>query len=106
MIPFKEEKYMVKICFVCSTKIGPNNLMTKNSCFICGQYVFINRQKKIAYRCLKHQGHLNFTNQKNVIFQCGNCNQMSTGSNEVEVLKPQPAQLCTMCADFKCCNFE
>lgn len=96
MMPFKEEKYQIKICFVCSNKIGPLSLYTlnKNSCFMCGNFIF-NNSRKNAYVCLKHQ---------NFFSQCSICRVMINDNNPH--LKPTDAKLCDFCIDIKCCSTE
>lgn len=96
MMPFKEEKYLAKMCFICSNKIGPLSLVTlnKSSCFLCGHFTF-NNSTKNAYYCLKHQ---------NFQPQCCICKNYMPDSNDH--LKPTIAKLCCFCTDFKCCSTD
>ncbi len=101
MLPFKEDEYQVKICFNCSNRIGPLSLssLNKNSCFMCGQFIF-NNSNKNAYFCLKHQF---------LMPQCALCKTMipfNMNKMNHNPLAPTDAKLCSVCYDFRCCSTD
>ena len=97
MMPFKEKKYQVLICFHCSNKMGPLSLynLNKNSCFMCGQFIF-NNSTKNAYLCIKHMEFMS---------KCALCKNMLMNNN-IGVMAPTEAKLCSVCIEFKCCSFD
>jgi hypothetical protein len=97
MLPFKEKKYQILICFHCSNKMGPLSLynLNKNSCFMCGQFIF-NNSTKNAYLCLKHQEFMP---------KCALCKNMIANVNN-GLMGPTEAKLCSVCIEFKCCSVD
>ena len=91
----KEEKYQLYMCFSCSLRTGPFNRPNKNSCFVCGSFVFEN-STKYAYVCQFKHNQFNFPSKK-----CIHCKQPFHPS-----MQTVKSAICMICSDFFCSMFD
>ncbi|CAF0741223.1 unnamed protein product [Brachionus calyciflorus] len=104
-LPIKNDKSNLKMCNICSTKIGNlgSHSLNKNSCFICGSFNF--SDGKLAYRCIKHgfKDNLGLANS----FICCICKKMITLPNgPASSTVFSNAKLCQFCNTSSCCDLE
>lgn len=95
-----DKKYEIFMCGMCATRMGPLSIMNpnKNSCYICGGFVFAH-QAKNATVCAKHYNFM--LNNGNDTVSCCLCKMML---NKNGAIKPVNASICNFCtiADFCC----